>query len=101
MQIDWRLERLLDKEYLQGIALQFRKHRPFRPGWEHDHCEGCLATFAEIGLRAEPTLQEGYTTCADFAHGEEYWWVCSECFDAFKAPMEWQVSNEFGKPNSG
>ena len=87
---DWRRDTLIDKEYLFNIRLQWRAYRPYRPGWEHDHCEGCLITFAEIGLRPkEDTLQSGYTTCSDYSQGEEYAWVCKECFDLFGGDMGW------------
>jgi len=90
--VDLREEQLFDKEYLRGIRLQFKQYRPYRPGWEHDHCVGCFTTFAEIGLRPnEPTLQEGYTTCADFVRGDEYEWVCPDCFETFREPMGWRL----------
>ena len=91
---DWRLERLEEQEFLHGIRLRHALYRQYSPCWDHDHCAGCWAKFSEHEDEREPTLSEGYTTCSDFEHGSEYWWVCPECFLLFKDVMRWsEVAN--------
>ena len=86
--VDWRQEQLCDKAYLRGVRHQFKRYRPYRPGWEHDHCVAGFTAFSETGLRPnESTLQEGCATCADDARGDAYAWVCSDWFETFKEPM--------------
>ncbi|WP_426009903.1 hypothetical protein [Caulobacter sp. DWR2-3-1b2] len=89
---DWRAEQLLDKEYLVGVRFQRKRHRTYREGWDHDHCVGCWATFAERDVSEqidEPVLHDGFTTCEDFEYGAEYWWICLDCWATFKGPMKW------------
>jgi DNA-directed RNA polymerase subunit RPC12/RpoP len=89
MTIDWRLERLLDQEYLHGVKFHRAPYRQYRPGWDHDHCAGCWAKFAEYDSDQEVIEHEGYTTGDDYVHGAEYWWVCLTCFSEFKEAMGW------------
>ncbi len=85
---DWRLEQLKRHPLLRGVRLQRKAYRPRSPEWDHDHCAGCWAKFAGNG--SDPALlHEGYATCSDYPRGEGYEWVCSECFDLFKAKMGW------------
>ena len=80
---DWRMQG--QDKYLQGATLIRRAwRRPARnPNWDHDHCKFCWAKFI-----AEPqpdSLQEGYCT------PDEYHWICTTCFEDFKARFEWKV----------
>ena len=90
---DWRAEPLLDKEYLVGVAFQWKRYRTYREGWDHDHCVACLATFAEHAVPdhdEDPILHEGYTTLPAFEHGSDYWWVCRDCWGTFQSAMNWR-----------
>lgn len=41
---DWRLQG--HEKYLQGAVLERKAYPPYRPEWEHDHCEFCSAEFS-------------------------------------------------------
>ena len=79
---DWRLTG--QEAYLTGVALCWRTYRPYREGWDHDHCEFCFATFAEANLIPD-ALHEGYSTV------DEYRWICERCFGDFRHRFEWTV----------
>lgn len=78
---DWRLTNQMT--FLKGATLSFRKYRPYREGWEHDHCEFCFCEFADRD--APGVLREGYAT------EDEYYWVCSQCFSDFVTLFGWIV----------
>ncbi|GIK48342.1 MAG: hypothetical protein BroJett013_10390 [Alphaproteobacteria bacterium] len=86
---DWRLEHLETQPYLVGMAFRRAKYRPYRPGWDHDHCVACWAKFVEYDDPAEPIQHEGYATTEEFVRGAEYDWVCLTCFADFKDQMKW------------
>jgi hypothetical protein len=88
MTVDWRLENLQRHPLLKGARLQCMAYRA-RPDWDHDHCAGCFAKFADEASGSEPILREGYTTGADYPRGAQYEWVCLECFAAFREAMDW------------
>lgn len=83
---DDRLKHLATQPYLKGVAFRRMAYRPYREGWDHDHCVGCWAKFAEHGPEV---LTEGYTTTADYQHGAHYEWVCPACFEDFRQVMFW------------
>jgi len=91
MKMDWRYEHLQTQPYLRGVRLQLMKYRAYRPGWEHDHCVGCWAKFAEHDDPVEPIEHEGYTTTGEYKHGAQYEWVCPRCFSDFREAMGWTV----------
>jgi hypothetical protein len=78
---DWR--RQGQDRYLTGVRLFAREYRPYRPQWEHDHCEFCGAKFS----LNEPDLRSGYST------EDGYRWVSNDCFTNFKDEFNWQVSS--------
>ena len=80
---DWRLAG--DKSYLKGVELRRQKYRqyPENPGWDHDHCRFCWAKFALAG--ESDALRGGYCT------PDEYYWICEECFGAFRERFEWRL----------
>jgi hypothetical protein len=89
MDEDPRLQHLKTQPYLRGARFQRKPYRLYRPGWDHDHCAACWAKFTVVTGGDEPSLQEGYATCADYVHGAEYDWVCPACFELFRTEMGW------------
>ncbi|MGZ3649986.1 MAG: hypothetical protein ACXVB9_05770 [Bdellovibrionota bacterium] len=68
---------------LKGARLEWRPYRMPRPGWDHDHCEFCYATFMEPGNKN--SLPEGYYVPAEDT------WICPDCFKKECARYEWVV----------
>ncbi len=87
--MDWRLDHLNTQPYLRGVKFRRAPYKAPRPGWDHDHCVGCWATFAEFESDKEQILHEGYATCDDYPKGAQYEWVCPECFKDFREVMSW------------
>lgn len=75
---DWRLQG--QEKYLQGAVLERKAYQPYRPEWDHDHCEFCSAKFS---LDAPDALREGYAT------PDNYRWVCRNCYGDFKDLLGW------------
>lgn len=61
-----------------------RTYRPFRPDWEHDHCEFCGAKFSS----EEDDLHSGFST------EDGYHWVCPSCFQDFREEFGWGLDEE-------
>lgn len=80
---DWRLKTGQEK-YLTGISLTRKTWRESRPGWDHDHCEFCLAKFAAFD--GADVLHEGWTT------PDEYRWICDTCFADSRDRFDWHVT---------
>lgn len=80
----WRLDNAHD---LKGLRLQRRAWWRWSVTWDHDHCGGCWAKFAEFDKPG--ILHEGYTTCEDHPNGAGYHWVCVTCFDIIGQEMGW------------
>jgi len=85
---DWR--RQGQERYLSGVRLVARTYRPYRPGWEHDHCEFCGAKFS----CCEGDLRHGYST------EDGYHWICAQCFDDFRDEFGWQLIDDLS-PEGG
>ena len=79
---DWR--RQGQERYLTAARLVARSYRPYRPGWEHDHCEFCGAKFS----CHERDLKSGYST------KNGYHWVCAQCFGDFKDEFGWELDDD-------
>ena len=79
---DWR--RQGQERYLSGVKLVARAYRPYRPGWEHDHCEFCGAKFS----CHEGDRKSGYST------EDGYHWVCAECFADFRDEFGWELGDD-------
>jgi hypothetical protein len=80
---DWR--RMGQEAYLAGKAFRRRSYEPFRPGWDHDHCEFCSRKFfVGAGGHAED-LAKGFAT------EDAYHWVCEPCFEDFREELAWTV----------
>jgi hypothetical protein len=81
---DWRLQNV---KGFEGLRWRRKRYRPWSDTWDHDHCIGCWAKFAE--LDAPDALHEGYATCEDWKHGADYDWVCPSCFADLREAMGW------------
>lgn len=82
----WRID---NARHLEGLRLQFRRYTRWNESWNHDHCAGCGAKFAEF--EGPGILHEGYATCDDYPRGACYEWVCQTCFDDLKDDMNWST----------
>lgn len=78
---DWR--RQGQESYLKDVTLTKKEYKPYRQGWEHDHCEFCGVKFS----LCKDDLTEGYST------PNYYHWVCEECYEDFKFEFGWEKSN--------
>jgi hypothetical protein len=76
---DWRLQG--QERFLKSVAVTWKRYEPYRPGWDHDHCEFCSAKFS----LCENDLHEGYVTL------DGYHWICKACFCDFQETFEWLV----------
>lgn len=76
---DWR--RQGQEKFLAGVTLARGAYTPWRPSWDHDHCEFCYAKFAVNG----GDYAIGYHTL------DRYHWVCDECFRDFSDEFRWLV----------
>ena len=82
---DWRAD---NARNLSGLAFRWQAYRAPRPDWDHDHCEGCMAKFAEID--GEDVLREGYASDARFKDRPGYYdWICADCFRDLKEELNW------------
>lgn len=79
---DWR--RQGQERFLSEVKLIARDYRPYRPGWDHDHCEFCGTKFS----LQKGDLKKGYSTVGG------YHWICEQCFNDFKDEFNWDVENE-------
>ena len=83
---DWRLQ--AQERFLKGVALHRTRYRPYREGWDHDHCEFCSAKFSQqLG-----DLNQGYATT------DGYRWVCERCYLDFKDAFAWKVCSSTSLP---
>lgn len=79
---DWR--RQGQERYLSRRRLRHQDYRPYRPGWDHDHCEFCGLKFS---TRAG-SLSSGFCT------EDGYYWVCPTCFEDFRDEFQWVVDGD-------
>jgi hypothetical protein len=76
---DWRLQG--QERFLKGVQLRHVDYKPYREGWDHDHCEFCGRKFS----LAPGDFHGGYAT-KDFFH-----WICESCFADFSSSFGWTV----------
>jgi hypothetical protein len=76
---DWR--RQGQERFLKGRTWVLRSYRPYRDGWDHDHCELCAS---KLSL-SEGDLHRGFVST------DNYHWVCEPCFTDFQGEMAWIV----------
>jgi hypothetical protein len=81
---DWRVE---NAQHLKRLPLRRQAYKKWTDRWDHEHCAGCMAEFAESD---RPDIQRaGYATTADYVHGAQYEWVCIRCFNDLKLELGW------------
>jgi hypothetical protein len=109
---DWRLENL---RRFRGATFRRSEYSPPTPQWDHDHCEGCFAKFANFN--GPEVLYEGYvhaepyketpepafiTRCkeqgmrpvpAPIVDGCSLHWLCSRCFDDFCGILSFRLES--------
>jgi hypothetical protein len=71
----WRID---NAQHLRAVRLKLQPYRQPSEAWDHDHCAGCWAKFAEF--EGADIHHEGYATCSDYPKGARYEWVCATCF---------------------
>jgi hypothetical protein len=84
---DPRLQIARQHDLPASTVFQRKLYHAYRPDWQHDHCVGCWATLAEY--EGAGYLKEGFAVTADYPKGENYEWVCPNCFEALKSQMGW------------
>lgn len=82
---DWRL--LNAEPHLRGARFRYKAYKQPSSTWDHDDCGACWAKFAEYD--GPDILHHGYAVTAEYMHGEDYVWVCPECFDLLKEHLLW------------
>jgi hypothetical protein len=82
---DWRL--MGQDAYLQGRSLRLQEWRPYREGWDHDHCQFCQRHISvPLAPDDDDAAERGWST------EDGYYWVCEACFDDFRDQFGWRVS---------
>ena len=76
---DWRLTN--QENYLSNVSLIHTKYKPYRQGWDHDHCAFC-------------NVEINNDTDSAYCTTNQYHWICNECFNDFKEQFHWQVVQE-------
>jgi 5-oxoprolinase (ATP-hydrolysing) len=79
----WRIE---NTSGVAGETFKFKKWGQTYPNWDHDHCLGCMLKIrrTEDCSTKSGDLDQGWAVTADYSHGEDYEWLCEECFDLVK-----------------
>ena len=81
---DWRFDLA---KHLRGQKLVRKKYSLYSVTWDHDHCAACSAKFTDQD--GPDHLHEGYATGPGYPKGEDYEWVCLQCFEDLKDDMGW------------
>ena len=82
---DWRIDNCRS---IEGETFRRKKYKARSEQWDHDHCMACFAKFADF--TGPDILHEGYTTTAESKWGEDYHWLCVECFGDLREAMAWR-----------
>jgi hypothetical protein len=113
---DWRYDNV---KHLQGAVFRYAKYTAPTIDWDHDHCNGCWAKFAEFD--GAGILHEGYvsakacepTSEPEFIAKERQQgkrpisqpvldgftlqWLCPHCFDDFRGPLGFRLESDADK----
>ena len=110
---EWSEYRLTQLKPLEGLSFRLRRYEAPTADWDHDHCCGCYAKFAEFD---GPDIQhKGYFTTVPTQQSSEpefvvnsgdrgltcireptpgglaFRWVCVDCFDEFRQVLSFTV----------
>jgi hypothetical protein len=109
---DWRYDNI---QHLHGATFRLAQYKAPSADWDHDHCKGCWATFADFD--GTGILHEGYVTASpdegapepEFitrckergmacvpqptVNGALLHWVCPECFEGFRRELGFQLES--------
>ena len=113
---DWRYE---NAKRLQGATFRYSKYKAPTIDWDHDHCNGCWAKFAEFD--DTDVLHEGYVSAKSYEptpepefitqarqqgkhpisqpvlDGFTLQWLCPRCFDDFRGILGFRLERDAGK----
>jgi len=111
---EWKEHKLKSLGRLKAMTFEFADYTPPSAEWDHDHCEGCWATFALFD--APEILHNGCVTIVQIggestkepefirqaresgrnvlAKPDTKQWVCSECFEAFRTTLAWKLKSK-------
>jgi|SRR5579872_1576131 len=97
---EWKQFKLGSLQQLRGSSFQLADYAAPSAEWDHDHCEGCMAKFAQFD--APEILHSGYLTMVEYddeptliqpaqekgsnvlKKPDTKKWVCQQCFDEFR-----------------
>ena len=103
---DWRYDNV---KHLKGAIFRHTKYRAPTIDWDHDHCDGFWAKFAEFD--GKDILHEGYVSARPYEPGPEpefiiqarnqgkqpisepvvdgftMRWLCARCFEDFRCAL--------------
>jgi hypothetical protein len=104
---EWTEHKLAQLKPLKGLTFRLRRYEAPTPKWDHDHCYGCWAKFAQFD--GSDTKHEGYFTTVPAQQspdpelsgltcikeptpsGLAFRWVCCECFEEFREVLGFTV----------
>jgi hypothetical protein len=108
---EWKQYKLDSLERLRASSFQLADYTAPNAEWDHDHCVGCWAKFADFD--APEVLHRGYFTIAQFddeppevppliqqarESGRDVMkkpdtkeWVCPECFEELRSALDWKL----------
>jgi len=110
---DWRYDNL---KHLRGATFRYAKYKAPTSDWDHDHCKGCWAKFAEFD--GPDILHEGYVSAKPYeptpesefiirarkegkrvipkpaVDGFTLHWVCPLCFEDFRGVLGLRLEPE-------
>jgi hypothetical protein len=107
---EWAEYKLTQLKPLEGLTFRLRRYQAPTPDWDHDHCYGCCAKFAEFD--GSDIQHEGYFTTVPAQQSPEpkitglmciqeptpgglaFRWVCVECFEAFREVLGFTLEPE-------
>lgn len=114
---EWKQIKLEWLEHLRGLSFELADYKAPSADYDHDHCEGCGAAFAEFEGKAvqrtgyfatvavgppspadaellEEGRKLGFTIQEQTAGGgTRREWVCKKCFEEFREALAWQIKS--------
>jgi hypothetical protein len=111
---EWKQYKLKSLQRLRALTVTFADYTPPSAEWDHDHCEGCWATFALFD--APEILHAGYFTTVQMgdeskkeseiiqqaresgrevlAKPDTKRWVCQGCINEFSRDLDWKLNSK-------